>query len=141
MSYNYAGGTPYKAVTLAFWSGLIEILAGFFNMGFLIQFISAPVLSAFTNVVSIKVCISYEIHQKSALFQVVTACVKGFFGLTFHGRGFITIWRGLFENILTVNVFDMTVAISCMIILFCLRVSNVILNTKKILMYCYLFRN
>ena len=55
MSYNYAGGTPYKAVTLAFWSGLIEILAGFFNMGFLIQFISAPVLSAFTNVVSIKV--------------------------------------------------------------------------------------
>ena len=126
MSYNYAGGTPYKAVTLAFWSGLIEILAGFFNMGFLIQFISAPVLSAFTNVVSIKV-FPYNMTHLPFIqnpFQVVTACVKGFFGLTFQGRGFITIWRGLFENILTVNVYDMTVAFSCMIILFCLRVRN-----------------
>ena len=55
MSYNYAGGSPYKAVTLSFWAGLIEMLAGFFNLGFMIQFISKPVLSAFTNVVAIKV--------------------------------------------------------------------------------------
>ena len=55
MSYNYAGGVPYKAVTLAFWAGLIEILAGVFNLGFLIQFISGPVMSAFTSVVSIMV--------------------------------------------------------------------------------------
>ena len=55
MSYNYAGGVPYKAVTLAFWSGLIEILAGVCNLGFLIQFISGPVISSFTSVVSILV--------------------------------------------------------------------------------------
>lgn len=70
MSYNYAGGTPYKAVTLAFWSGLIEILAGFFNMGFLIQFISAPVLSAFTNVVSIKVFPYNMTHLYRTLFRL-----------------------------------------------------------------------
>ena len=58
MSYNYAGGTPYKAVTLAFWAGLIEILAGIFNLGFLIQFVSGPVMSAFTSVVSILVSLS-----------------------------------------------------------------------------------
>ena len=55
MSYNYAGAVPYKAVTLAFWSGLIEILAGVCNLGFLIQFISGPVISSFTSVVSILV--------------------------------------------------------------------------------------
>ena len=55
MTYKYAGGVPYKAVTLAFWSGLIEILAGLCNLGFLIQFVSGPVTSAFTSVISILV--------------------------------------------------------------------------------------
>ena len=55
MTYKYAGGVPYKAITLAFWSGLIEILAGLCNLGFLIQFVSGPVTSAFTSVVSILV--------------------------------------------------------------------------------------
>ena len=55
MSFNYAGGTPYKAVTLAFFSGLIEMMAGVFNLGFLIQYISVPVISAFSTAVSIQV--------------------------------------------------------------------------------------
>ena len=55
MSYNYAGGSPYKAITLAFWSGLIEILAGLLNLGFLIQLVSGPVMSAFKSVVEILV--------------------------------------------------------------------------------------
>ena len=55
MSYDYAGGSPFKVVTLSFWAGLIEILAGFLNLGFFIQFISKPVLAAFSNVVAIKV--------------------------------------------------------------------------------------
>ena len=109
MSYNYAGGTPYKAVTLAFWSGLIEILAGVFNLGFLIQFISQPVMSAFTSVVSI---------------LVITSCVKGFFGLTFKGRGFIKIWYGLFENIQSVQLYDMGAGFACMGFLYFLRVSH-----------------
>ena len=58
MSFNYAGGSPYKAVTLAFFSGLIEILAGILNLGFLIQYISGPVISAFSSAVSIQVVIS-----------------------------------------------------------------------------------
>ena len=55
MSYDYAGGSPFKVVTLSFWAGLIEMLAGFLNLGFIIQFISKPVLAAFSNVVAIKV--------------------------------------------------------------------------------------
>ena len=108
MSYNYAGGTPYKAVTLAFWSGLVEIVAGICNLGFLIQFVSGPVMSAFSTVVSI---------------LVITSSVKGFFGVTFKGRGFIKIWYGLFENIKTVQLYDMAVGFGCMGLLYFLRVS------------------
>ena len=108
MSYNYAGGTPYKAVTLAFWSGLIEIVAGICNLGFLIQFVSATVMSAFMTVISI---------------QVITSSLKGFFGVTFKGRGFIKIWYGLFENIKTIQLYDMAVGFGCMGLLYFLRVS------------------
>ena len=55
----------------------------------------------------------------------------GFFGLKFPGRGFITNWRGLIENILDVNVYDMTAAFCCIIILYYLRVSKVFLKTLK----------
>ena len=62
MSFNYAGGSPYKAVTLAFFSGLIEIMAGILNLGFLIQYISGPVISAFSSAVSIQVAMSSIPH-------------------------------------------------------------------------------
>ena len=55
MSFNYAGGSPYKAVTLAFFSGIIEILCGILNLGFLIQYISQPVVTAFSSAVCIQV--------------------------------------------------------------------------------------
>ena len=128
MSYDYAGGSPFKAVTLSFWAGLIEMLAGFLNLGFIIQFISKPVLAAFSNVVAIKVSEKPFIKLLKIyhlyLFKVVTACVKGFFGLKIQGRQFITVWRGLFDNIMDVNVFDTTTATICIIMLFCLKVKD-----------------
>ena len=73
MSYNYAGGSPYKAVTLAFFSGLIEIMAGILNLGFLIQFISGPVISAFSSAVSIQVPITFILFYSCMmnLFTVI----------------------------------------------------------------------
>lgn len=106
MSFNYAGGTPYKAVTLAFFSGLIEIIAGIFNLGFLIQYISGPVISAFSSAVSI---------------QVITSQVKGFLGIYFPGRGFIKVWVGIFKNITSIHPYDTAVGLGCMVILYFLR--------------------
>jgi len=106
MSFNYAGGTPYKAVTLAFFSGLIEMMAGVFNLGFLIQYISVPVISAFSTAVSI---------------QVITSQVKGFFGIYFHGRGFIKVWIGIFKNISSIQPYDTVAGFGCMAILYFLR--------------------
>ena len=54
---------------------------------------------------------------------MITSCVKGFFGIKINGRGFITIWKGFFENILNIQIYDMTVGICCIILLYFLRVS------------------
>ena len=119
MSYNYAGGVPYKAITLAFFAGLIEILAGLFNLGFLIQFISSPVITAFSSAVSI---------------QVITSQVKGFFGIKFKGRGFVQVWVGIFKNIQQINFYDALVGLISMAILYFLKVNifyyNYIGNVK-----------
>ena len=127
MSYNYAGGSPYKAVTLAFFAGVIEILCGLFNLGFLIQFISQPVIAAFSSAVSIQVSgvelMKYRILNAAA--QVITSQVKGFFGITgFQGRGFVNVWVGMFTNITTIQWYDTAVGLACMVILFFLRVSE-----------------
>ena len=55
---------------------------------------------------------------------MITSSVKGFFGVTFKGRGFINIWYGLFENIKTVQLYDMAVGLGCMAILYFLRVKE-----------------
>ena len=54
---------------------------------------------------------------------MITSCVKGFFGIKINGRGFITIWNGFFENILNIQIYDMTVGICCIILLYFLMVS------------------
>eukprot|EP00095_Tigriopus_kingsejongensis_P006119 maker-scaffold98_size375582-snap-gene-1.13 protein:Tk06119 transcript:maker-scaffold98_size375582-snap-gene-1.13-mRNA-1 annotation:"sulfate transporter " len=106
MSFNYAGDSIVHAVALAFFSGIIEILAGFFKLGFLINFISAPVISAFTSAVSI---------------QVATSQVKGLLGLKISSRGFINTWVGVFQNMHLVRPCDAALGFTCIGILLFLR--------------------
>ena len=77
MSYSYAGPSVIHALTLSFYVGLIEILAGLLNLGGLINYISAPVISAFTSAVSI---------------QVATSQVKGLLGLKVIIDDEVVIW-------------------------------------------------
>ena len=77
MSFSYAGPSVIHALTLSFYVGLIEILAGLLNLGGLINYISAPVISAFTSAVSI---------------QVATSQVKGLLGLKVRIDDEVVIW-------------------------------------------------
>ena len=72
---------------------------------------------------------------------MITSCVKGFFGIYFKGRGFITIWRGLFENILSVRLYDMAVGLCCMALLYFLRVSEKNIVLVLFIKVLYLDRN
>ena len=107
MSYNYAGPSVIRALTLAFFCGLIEIAAGVLNLGFLLSFISMPVISAFTSVVSI---------------TIITSQVKGLLGLKVPGRGFLKTWMAVFSNAHLIRVGDTCMGFSCIIILLFLRV-------------------
>lgn len=106
MSYNYAGASPTRSLTLTFFAGLMEIAAGVLNLGLLIGFISAPVISAFTSAVSI---------------QVMTSQVKGLLGLKVVGRGFLNTWIGVFSNISAIRPCDAVLGFSCIGILLFLR--------------------
>lgn len=106
MSFNYAGASVVYALTLSFFTGIIEIAAGLFNLGFLINFISAPVISAFTSAVSI---------------QVATSQVKGLLGLQVPGRGFVNTWAAVFQNVHAIRPCDAAVGFSCLGLLLFLR--------------------
>ena len=130
MSYNYAGGTPYKAVSLAFFAGFIEILCAVFNLGFLIQFISQPVITAFSSAVSIQVGSQHLLYR---MCQVITSQVKGLFGISgFKGRGFVNVWTGMFSNISSIQWYDTAVGLLCMLVLYFLRVSSKLMPYQTI---------
>ena len=107
LSYNYAGPSVIRALTLAFFCGIIEIIAGVLNLGFLLCFISIPVISAFTSVVAI---------------TIITSQVKGLLGLQIPGRGFLKTWISVFSNAHQIRAGDACMGFSCIAILLLLRV-------------------
>lgn len=60
-----AGAVWQRAVLLAFLTGIIEVLMGIFQLGFIIDFVSGPVGSGFTS---------------AAAFIIITSQIKDIFG-------------------------------------------------------------
>ncbi|GFQ82608.1 sodium-independent sulfate anion transporter [Trichonephila clavata] len=81
--YVQIGGPAYAAL-LTFLSGCFQLILGIFNLGFLMDFISAPVLSGFTSAAAII----------TAIMQL-----KGILGLKFESRGFLNTVYEFFRNI------------------------------------------
>ncbi|XP_076340331.1 sodium-independent sulfate anion transporter-like isoform X2 [Tachypleus tridentatus] len=97
----HVGGITYS-VLLTFLCGSIQLLMGLLNLGFLINFISAPVISGFTS---------------AAAITIATSQLKGIFGLSFSSEGFIDTVHQLFDNISSTNIADMILGFCCVIIL------------------------
>lgn len=53
LTFQAAGGVWQRAVLLSFLTGVIEILMGVFQLGFIIDFVSGPVGSGFTSAASL----------------------------------------------------------------------------------------
>lgn len=96
------------AVLLCFLSGCVEFLMGMLQLGFLIDFISGPVSIGFTS---------------AAAIIIATTQIKNVLGLKIAGGSFVVVWEQLFEHITETRVWDTVLGISCMVILFLLRVS------------------
>ncbi|XP_023230830.1 sodium-independent sulfate anion transporter-like isoform X1 [Centruroides sculpturatus] len=103
--YVYIGGIPY-AILLSFFCGCIQLIMGLLNLGFFINFVSAPVLSGFVSAAAIIIAINQ---------------LKGLFGLSYKSHGFIDTVYKFFVNIHTTNYWDFLMGSICIVLLLLMR--------------------
>lgn len=111
LTYQTAAGSWQKAVLLTFLTGIIELIMGIFNLGFLIDFVSGPVASGFTSAVAL---------------IIVTSQVKDVLGITAKGATFLEIWTNIFRDIHNTKGWDCLLGLTCIGVLLILRVSIII---------------
>lgn len=106
LPYAMAGGPQYS-ILLAFLGGCIQLLAGILNLGFIVDFISFPVISAFSL---------------AAAITIASSQLKGFFGLHYSASRVIEIWSKFFSGMSQVNAYDISLGCACLLFLIPLQV-------------------
>ncbi|CAG9824560.1 unnamed protein product [Phaedon cochleariae] len=101
------GRGPEHAILLAFLSGIVQLLMGFFGLGFIIDFVSGPVSSGFTSAVAL---------------IILTSQVKDILGITTSGDTFIATWESIISEIHNTNKWDAIMGFSCIFLLLVMRV-------------------
>ncbi|XP_026329442.1 sodium-independent sulfate anion transporter-like [Hyposmocoma kahamanoa] len=95
------------AVLAAFLSGLVELAMGVLHLGFILEFISQPVITGFTN---------------AAALQIASSQLKALLGLNGSaGHVFYESIINFFQNITTVQLWDSVLGITTIITLFLLK--------------------
>ncbi|CAG0892879.1 unnamed protein product [Cyprideis torosa] len=102
---NKAGG-PDHAVLLCFIAGIIELILGFLNMGFLVTFISTPVTSAFVTAAAITIACSQ---------------LKSLFGVKVEGEGIVSTFSEIGRQIGDINGYDFLLGSVTIVALLILR--------------------
>ncbi|CAH0406668.1 unnamed protein product [Chilo suppressalis] len=104
---KYTGYSKDFAVLSAFLSGIVILLMGIFHLGFLVNFISTPVINGFTT---------------AAALQIAAAQLKAFFGLQgSSGLFFAESITNFVNNIKTAKLWDPILAILTVIMLCLLK--------------------
>ncbi|XP_059472055.1 sodium-independent sulfate anion transporter-like isoform X2 [Neocloeon triangulifer] len=107
LTYNYTHHLgPQFAVLLCFVAGCMELLFGILHLGFLVDFISAPVVAGFTS---------------AAAFMVASAQVKGLLGLKFDAESFAHIWTEVYNHIHETKLWDAVLGGCCCVFLLSLK--------------------
>nr|XP_012230213.1 PREDICTED: sodium-independent sulfate anion transporter-like isoform X1 [Linepithema humile]XP_012230214.1 PREDICTED: sodium-independent sulfate anion transporter-like isoform X1 [Linepithema humile] len=107
LTWTYARGIPEYAALLCFLSGCITIFFSVLRLGFLVEFVSMPVVSGFTSAAS-----------------VIIACsqIKSLLGLNIHGESFIEIWWELINHVADTKIPDLILSCCCILTLLVLKV-------------------
>jgi len=95
-------GGPMYATLLAFISGIIMLICGFLNLGFIVDFVSLPVISAFST---------------SAAITILVSQLKSFFGLNYPSSRLIDNLANFIHHIHQVRLPDMCLGIACLLFL------------------------
>lgn len=107
LTFTITKGNVQKTVLLCFLSGIIEFMMGALGLGFLLDFVSGPVSSGFTSAVSV---------------IIITSQIKDLLGIHAKGSTFIHIWMDVAKNIHETRWQDLTLSISCIIVILLLRI-------------------
>ncbi|XP_034940502.1 sodium-independent sulfate anion transporter-like isoform X2 [Chelonus insularis] len=107
---------PEFAVLLTFIAGLVSLLMGILQLGFLIDFISGPVSVGFTS---------------AAAIIIATSQVKDVLGIRISSGKFIDTWHNVFEHISETRLWDALMGFTCILVLLCLRKIKDIPVTSK----------
>ncbi|XP_025835892.1 sodium-independent sulfate anion transporter-like [Agrilus planipennis] len=100
------GRSPEYAILLSFLSGIIELLMGFFGLGFLVDFVSGPVSSGFTS---------------AAALIILTSQVKDLLGIKASGSTFVQTWTSIISNIHGLSGWDTFLGAASIIVLLLMR--------------------
>jgi len=116
MTKTYATYGPEYAVLLAFLSGFLILIFGLLQLGFLIDFISVPVIAGFTS---------------AAALTIASGQIKGLLGVTIdpHHKshthaGVVDYYIDVANNIHTIRYQDAVLGLVCSVILLSLRALN-----------------
>lgn len=104
-TYNIPGCSD-TAVTLSLYVGIILLIMGIFNLGFLVRFVSVPVISSFTSAAAITIALSQ---------------LKDLNGLRHVPRDVFGNLKYTFEHLNWWNFYDLAFGIGCVIILLLMR--------------------
>ncbi|CAH0397843.1 unnamed protein product [Chilo suppressalis] len=103
LTFTYTSGTnPDFAVLLCFIAGIIQLIAGVCQLGFLVEFVSLPVVSGFTS---------------AAAITIASSQIKGLLGLKFSAETFVGTWKGVFGHIQDTRLPDTLLSLACCIVL------------------------
>lgn len=108
LTLQYTFNKPVEVVILlTFLVGIVELLMGVFRLGFVVDFISIPVTSAFTSATSL---------------IIIASQLKGLFGIKYNSSNFADTVFQLFVHIDQVKWGDTILSLLCIIFLLALRV-------------------
>uniref|UniRef100_A0A0A9Z2J6 Sodium-independent sulfate anion transporter n=1 Tax=Lygus hesperus TaxID=30085 RepID=A0A0A9Z2J6_LYGHE len=103
---NLHGMGPQGAILLAFLTGLVQLLMGVAQLGWLVDFISGPVSVGFTS---------------AAAIIIATSQIKDLLGLSYSASQFLAVWDQLACHIRETRKWDAILGLSCMTVLLLLR--------------------
>ncbi|XP_066587801.1 sodium-independent sulfate anion transporter-like isoform X2 [Prorops nasuta] len=91
---------------------------GILQLGFLVEFVSIPVVSGFTSAASLIIACSQ---------------IKGLLGIQMHGESFIEIWKELTKNIGQTRIPDLSLSLLCIAFLLIFKnLKNIRIRNNKL---------
>lgn len=104
--YTYGNKDPVQAVLLTLLAGLIQFGMGLFRLGFIMRFVSIPVISGFTSAAAITIGLGQ---------------LKHIFGVKTTSQNFFPQLAETLKSLGDANVWDIVMGLSCIVILTLLR--------------------